>query len=69
MKQDGLALLLGVPEKKSKESSGGGALKDAATAILDAIKDDDAEALARALTLAVGECECSACESDDEDEE
>lgn len=65
MKKHGeaLALLLGVPKGESKDDAGS-ELKDAARDVLDAIKDDDADALALALQRVM-----SACDDGDEDED
>ena len=62
MAKGSLAVLLGVPGK----SKGGASeeLQDFARDLLDAIKDDDAEAAALALKGAL-----TACKHDDEDEE
>lgn len=60
-KQGALALLLGAP--KGEKDGAGNDRKDAARDILDAIKDDDADALALALERFNG------CSDDDDYED
>jgi hypothetical protein len=61
---DALALLLGV--SKGDKHGADGDLTDACRDMLDAIKDDDAEALAKAFERAV--CACPDGDEDDSED-
>jgi hypothetical protein len=58
----------GAPPISESDVSGGG-LKGAARDILEAIRDNDAGALASALKLAYGHCSDESMDGDEEDED
>jgi DNA-binding GntR family transcriptional regulator len=67
MPKEAIALLLGMPRKKMRDedrSYDDDDIVDVARDVLDAIKDDDEEALALALKRAY-----LACQSDEDDED
>ena len=65
MKKDALALLFGV--SKGEKHGADSDLTDACRDMLDAIKDDDAEAFAKAFERAV--CACPDEQDEDDSEE
>ncbi len=69
MAKDGLAIMLGTPDKgDDNEDSGTGSL-GAAKDILSAIKSSDANALNAALKLHYEECEGEGKDEDDSEED
>lgn len=59
----------GAPPISSSDVAGGGGLKGAARDILEAIKDNDADALASALKLAYGHCSDESMGEDESEED